>query len=56
MTPELIRELMKDIEKMVMQIEGEWGSVYTTLDEMIDSGDMPDSYYKIALQLESPIP
>jgi len=47
MNEELIKELMNDIEVMVMQIEGEWGSCMTTLDGMIDGGYMPDSYYKL---------
>ena len=47
MNEELIRELMSDIEDMAWMIEGEWGSCFTTLEEMIDGGDMPDSYYKL---------
>ena len=54
MNEELIRELMKDIEGMAMQIEGEWGSPDTTLEEMIaGAGWMPDSYYKL-LELLAP--
>ena len=47
MNEELIRQIMCDIEGMVMTIEGEWGSCFTTLDEMIERGEMPDSYYKL---------
>jgi hypothetical protein len=47
MKEELIKELMEDIETMAMTIEGEWGSCFTTLEEMVDGNQMPDSYYKL---------
>ncbi len=47
MDKELITDLMSEIESMAMMIEGEWGSCFTTVDELIKSGDMPDSYYKL---------
>ena len=54
MNEELIKELMLDIESMVMQIEGEWGSCFSTLDDLIDDGDMPDSYFKLKELLVNP--
>ncbi len=53
MDKELITDLMSEIESMAMMIEGEWGSCFTTVDELIKSGDMPDSYYKLK-ELQTP--
>ena len=54
MDKQLIRELMQDMEEMALTIEHEWGSCFTTLDDMIASNDMPDSYYTLLDLLEAP--
>ena len=52
MKDELIKQAMSDMERMAMMIEGEWGSMFTTLEELIERDDMPDSYYKLKELLE----
>jgi hypothetical protein len=47
MEKELILELMSDIECMCLSIEGEYGSLSTTIDDLVKDGDMPDSYMKL---------
>jgi len=44
---------MEEIESMVMTIEGEWGSSLTTIEEMVDGGLMPDSYYVLSDMLKT---
>ena len=39
------------LEELAMRLESEYGSVFTTLEELIASGDMPDVYAEVLRRL-----